>query len=81
MAKSIRYPLPADARVNGRPVVSAEIFPEQFPQGEFWRWRIVDCRGTVFMDGGNFRRREDAEQSLCTAFDPVKRLTRAPPFR
>ena len=71
MAKSIRYPLPADARVNGRPVASAEIFPEQSPQGEFWRWRIVDVRGREYLDGGNFVSREQALADLATAFDPA----------
>lgn len=58
---------PDQARANGRPVRSMELFREAHKQGEFWRWRIVDCDGREYMDGGDFRSGVDAARSLLEA--------------
>lgn len=58
---------PDRARANGRPVRSLELFTETHKEGEFWRWRMVDCDGREYMDGGNFRRGVDAARSLVEA--------------
>jgi hypothetical protein len=53
------------ATVNGRPVAHLELFEEN----GFWRWCIVDDRGREYVDGGNYRRREDAARGLIDALD------------
>ncbi len=53
------------ARVNGRPIRSLEIFEE----AGYWRWRIVDDRGEVYVDGGNFMLREDCGADLSGVID------------
>lgn len=58
---------PDRARANGRPVRSLELFTEIHKEGEFWRWRMVDCDGREYLDGGNFRRGVDAARSLLEA--------------
>ena len=58
---------PDRARANGRPVRSMELLTETHKEGEFWRWRMVDCDGREYMDGGNFRRGIDAARSLLEA--------------
>lgn len=58
------------ARANGRPVRSMELFTETHKEGEFWRWRMVDCDGREYTDGGNFRHGDDAARSLLEAAFP-----------
>jgi hypothetical protein len=58
----------ADGRtVNGRDAVNAEVFAE----GGYWRWRITDNCGVEFLDGANYRTREQAAAGLVDALDPV----------
>ena len=66
------------ARANGRPVRSMELFTETHKEGEFWRWRMVDCDGREYMDGGNFRHGVDAARSLLEAAQ-LHRLESAKP--
>ena len=53
--------------VNGRDATNAEIFEEN----NFWRWRITDSNGAEYLDGGNYRTREQAAAGLVNAFDPT----------
>lgn len=52
--------------INGRAIRSAKVFESD----GVWRWRIVDDRGAEYLDGGNYRSREQAERGLDTAYDP-----------
>jgi hypothetical protein len=52
--------------INGRAIRSAKVFESD----GLWRWRILDEHGTEYLDGGNYRSREQAEAGLDTAYDP-----------
>lgn len=43
-----------------------------FFEGRFWRWEITDVNGVKFVDGGNFRTENEAQESLVEAFDPTE---------
>lgn len=52
--------------INGRRVASVKVFEAD----GLWRWRIIDALGTEYLDGGNYRSREAADQGLDDAYDP-----------
>jgi hypothetical protein len=54
--------------VNGRAVRSAKVFESD----GLWHWRIIDEGGAEYLDGGNYRSREQADAGLDAAFDQPK---------
>lgn len=60
------YSVPSAETVNRRAIADVVLFEE----GDYWRWRIVDVDGRVYVDGGNFRTREAALEDLQRAYDP-----------